>query len=282
MMRCVIRPYRHYGDCIVADNGIVEVILSLGFGPRILSFRLLEHENVFYEQPANATYLCSSAGWRVYGGTRLWLAPECMHDDYFPDNAPVEYAILEDGVRVTQPRDKALQIEKSITVRFTDEPNTVAVAYEIKNIGAKPLFGAPWAVSMMQKGARLTARYAGVALGAKPGAFLTLWNKTSLSDPRLTLDSETFTLRQTPDDAYFKLGALCRAGEARCEVAGQSFTKRFAFEEDAAYPDNNVNLEAYACLHMLEFETLAPLRTIAPGETAEHAEIWALQRIMEA
>lgn len=272
-----IEPYRHYGECLIAGNGTVECILSLCFGSRILGFRLLGHENVFFEQPKDAAYLSSEEGWRVYGGTRLWLAPESVHNDYYPDNAPMAYEILHDGVCVAQAKDAYLNAGKSITVRFTDDPHTMDVEYAVKNLGGAPITGAPWAVSMMRPGAKLLAGYGGVEQGAKPGANLSLWNETSLSDERIAfLPGNRLTVRQTPTDQYLKLGMLCRAGEASCEVDGQTFTKRFAFDPDASYPDNNVNLEVFCCRYMMEFETLAPLTQIAPGETATHREHWRL------
>lgn len=278
-MRYAIRPYRHYGECLAIDNGTVECVLSLGFGLRILRFCLCGQENVFFEQPADADYLCTAEGWRVHGGTRLWLAPECVHNDYYPDNAPVQYEILANGARVTQALDAFLQVRKSITVRFTDDPGELAVEYAITNLGDKTIVGAPWAVSMMREGSLLSATYAGAEQGAKPGGSLSLWNKTLLTDPRLTLAEDSITVRQTPSDEYFKLGVLCREGKASCRVAGQTFTKRWKFDADAIYPDNNVNLEIFCCRWMMEFETLAPLCTIAFGEMAKHCERW---RVTEA
>ena len=276
-MQHAIHPYRHYGDCLFLDNGTAECVLSLDFGPRILRFCLCGQENVFFEQPPDADYLCSEEGWRVHGGTRLWLAPECVHNVYYPDNAPVEYELLSDGARVTQALDGNLQISKSIAVRFTDDPNEVAVEYAITNLGGEPIVGAPWAVSMMRAGAKLTAAYIGGEQGAKPGGSLSLWNRTSLCDSRMTLTESELTVTQTPSDAYLKLGVLCRAGEASCRVGEQTFTKRFAFDAEATYPDNNVNLEIFCCRHMLEFETLAPLSRVLPGETAVHSERWHIR-----
>ncbi len=276
-MQYRIEPYRHYGDCLVLENGVVTCVLSLGFGPRILRLNLQGRENVFFEQPEDAAYLCSDEGWRVHGGTRLWLAPECVHNDYFPDNAPVKYEILQDGARVTQENDAYLSAAKSMTLRFTDDPHTMRVEYSITNLGKAPLYGAPWAVSMMQEGAVLTAEYGGVQQGAKPGGFLSLWGETSLADARLTFRDDCLEIRQTPADKYFKLGVHCRAGEASCRVQGQTFTKRFSCEPDATYPDNNVNLQVFCCRWMMEFETLAPMRSIAPDETAAHSELWTLR-----
>ena len=285
MMRCEIRPYRHYGNCIVVDNGVVEAILSLCFGPRILSFRLHGCENVFYEQPADADYLRTDEGWRVYAGTRLWFAPEGVHNVYEPDNAPVEYAILPEGVRVTQAWDAALEIEKSIVLRFAANPNGVTVEYAVRNLGAKPLFGAPWAVSMMAEGAEVTAPFGCESFGATPLRQLSLWNNTSLADPRLDFRQDGIRILHTPPegrpfdrDAYFKLGILCRAGDASCKVRGQVFTKTFDGSPGGAFPDGNVNLEIYCCRHMLEFETLAKEGCIPPGETAVHTENWRLRK----
>jgi hypothetical protein len=57
------------------------------------------------------------------------------------------------------------------------------------------------------------------------------------------------------------------------------FTKRFDFAENAVYPDMNSNTELYTVGDFIEVETLAPLKKLAPGESAEHVERWELSRL---
>ena len=277
-MNVQTRAYKHFGKCLWIGNGVWELGITLELGPRILYFALADGENVFYEQPDDADYLCTPEGWRVFGGTRLWLAPESEHPLYHPDLAPASFECGKDEVTVTQEEDEALGVVKRITVAETEEKSAVSVRYEIQNTGTRPLTGAPWAVSAMRAGGELTIpfREESRALTAKAGRFLSLWNSTSLADPRLRFTEDAVTVAQRPEDAYFKLGLFCAAGEAHYRIGERVFTKTFPVLPKATYPDGGVNLEVYCCTHMLEFETLAPLGTIRPGETAEHTERWTI------
>lgn len=280
-MRREVSAYKHFGRCLVLDNGVVECVASLEFGPRILSFRLLPHGNVFFEQPANADYLCSADGWRVYGGTRFWLAPESEHDVYFPDNGPVCCEPLPDGAVLKQAVDPRLQVEKTVTLRFSCGAPALRVEYAVYNRAEHALTGAPWIVSMMGPGAVLTIPFACHTFAARPERCVSLWNGTSLTDPRLVLHDDWLRITQTPVDTYFKLGVLCGTGMARCQVGEQLFTKRFSGGGDGLFPDGNVNLEVYCCKWMMEFETLSQLQTIPPGKAATHSETWRVDRMQD-
>jgi hypothetical protein len=50
--------------------------------------------------------------------------------------------------------------------------------------------------------------------------------------------------------------------------------KLINFEEGATYPDFGCNFETFSNAHMLEIESLSPLRTLAPGESVGHTESW--------
>ncbi len=270
-----VELYRHFGKCLWLSNGTVELAASLDFGIRILRFSLCGGENVFYEQPQEAQYLCTEEGWRVYGGHRLWLAPE-SENTYWPDNTPVSYTPLENGVLLTQPEDGYLHVRKSIRVFFTQDPHEVIVAHSVQNCADSPLHCGLWSISAMRGGGTMRAPFAGSGGDMTPRRFLSLWDTTSLADARLQFTQDTVAVRHLPVDEYFKLGLLCREGAAAYVTGGRVFTKRFDGGSNTPYPDNNVNFEVYACRHMMEIESLAPLSAIAPGETAEHIEHWRL------
>lgn len=277
MMHTEIKPYKHYGECLFLRNDAVELACALQFGIRVVRFCMLGGENVFYEQPANAAYLCSEAGWRVHAGHRLVLAPE-SELTYWPDTQPVEYALLPDGVLLTQSEDGYLHIQKQLQLTFTDDPYTVEARYIATNLADAPLDGALWSISAMAAGCVLTVPFGPVMRGAAPSRFLSLWGDTCLGDERLAFYADKAVFSQTDSAQYFKLGLWCNEGTARCLSQGQRFTKRFSALEGAQYPDNGCNLEVYICAHMMEFETLAPLTRLMPGEPVSHSELWRLEK----
>lgn len=52
------------------------------------------------------------------------------------------------------------------------------------------------------------------------------------------------------------------------------FVKRAAFNPGAGYYDFGSSSECYCGVAMLELETLSPIQTLAPGESATHVETW--------
>jgi len=179
---------------VAISNGAIEIIATLEFGPRVLCFGLSGHPNLLYEQPPDSTYLTAESGWRLYGGHRLWLAPEC-EKTYWPDNSPVEHEFINDGFVLMQSLDEFLSARKSIKIRFTDCPNTAEVAMEIENAGSKALVGAPWAVTAMRSGGVMRVPFYSEELSATPTRFISLWGNTSLADERLEFKENEVVVR---------------------------------------------------------------------------------------
>ena len=82
--------YHGWKDCLLLDNGDIELVVSVGLGPRVLSFKRKGGANFFKnfdDQMANI----SQDTWQSYGGHRLWHAPEVWTRTYYPDVQPVKY-----------------------------------------------------------------------------------------------------------------------------------------------------------------------------------------------
>ena len=268
--------YQHYGQCLCVTNGMVELKIPLQFGIRIIYCALTGRENMFYEQPVDEKDLCTPEGWRIYGGHRIWVAPEGA-ETYYPDNQPVRYSFIGDCLRIEQETDKYLNIQKSIEVSFnTDDSSCIRLRHIIKNVGKKPLKCSAWTVSAMAYGAVVSVPFIGTQGGFSPQRYISLWGDTDLRDPRMSFETDKVIFRHAADDRYLKVGMWCKPGVARCVSQGQMLEKRFHVYSDSPYPDNNVNVEVYQCRHMMEFEILGPLVELNPGEEASHMEFWRI------
>ncbi len=278
-MKTSFRNYKHFGDCLWLEHGTWEMGIPLSFGLRILFFARVGQENVFFEQPADADYLTTPEGWRIYGGTRLWFAPESEHPLYQPEGQPISYAWVNGTLVLTQNEDTTLHLVKQIEISEAEDESSVAIRYRVTNTGSDPLAGAPWAVSVMRGGGVFTAPFAAETneISDKPERILSLWNTTSLGDERLTFTDHAVAIRQKPLDAYFKLGFYSAAMTGSYTLPEQTFTKEFPVSKEEMYPDGGVNLEIFCCRWMLEFETLAPMSILLPGESAEHTERWTVR-----
>ncbi len=278
-MKYHFEEYKHFGRCLCVTNGFVLLKIPLSFGLRIIYCSVSGRENIFYEQPADTAYLTAPSGWRIFGGHRLWLAPE-SEKSYYPDNSSIKYDIEENEIKLEQDADKYLHIIKYIKICFSeDDPSVLSVTHIVKNNGNKELCAGVWTVSAMAAGAVIEIPFNGTKEGYAPGRNISLWRDTNLGDSRLKVSSEKISIYHKPLNNYFKIGLWCDEGRAACISNGQKFEKKAEVFKDRDYPDNNVNVEVFQCPQMLEFELLGPLSKIPPGESISFTEQWKVNLI---
>jgi hypothetical protein len=276
-----IETYRHFGRCLCITNHTVELKIPLQYGIRIISFALKGRENIFYEQPSGEKELSTPEGWRIYGGHRIWVAPE-SNKTYYPDNQPIAYSLNDDVLCVEQPVDEYLNIIKTLEVKFDKDPACVWLRHKIKNVSKSYKKLGIWTISAMAYGAVLSVPFAGVQGGYSPQRFMSLWGNTDICDPRLCYEADKVVFRHDDYSKYFKMGLWCQSGEAHCISRGQVLEKRFDVFANQLYPDNHVNVEVFQCKQMMEFEVLSPLVELAPNEEVTHLERWRITDQKEA
>ena len=277
LMKWVEHIHSEFGRSLYADNGVVQLIIPLEYGIRIGHFSYIGEENVFYVQPKNMKALTTEDGWRIRGGHRLWVAPE-NEDTYCPDNAPIAYEIQDEEIILTQGIDARLGVKKSIQLSFGEEAS-VHLTHKIENCGEEAITRSLWAVSVMAPGG---TEY--IPLGQREGGMshwhrISWWDHTCLGDERVTYEQDMIKIQHLPIDKRYKIGVGHPSEPVRYVNKQVVFEKNYNFSSDAVYPDGDVSFETFFCLHMAEIESLSPLYTIAPGESAEHKETWKLYRV---
>ncbi|MDZ7702866.1 MAG: hypothetical protein U5L04_00085 [Trueperaceae bacterium] len=276
-------PYGGWPNCYRLTNGVIDLVITLDVGPRVIRAGFVGQANLFYEHPDHVG-LQGGAEWRLYGGHRLWCAPEAKPRTYYPDNEPVALEErLEDQtpfVRVTAPVETTTGIQKQLDLTLWPDHNHVRVTHRLYNRGMWPVDLAPWALSVMKPG--------GVAVvplpprgehprDLLPSSTLALWPYTDLSDPRWTWGRRHILLRQDAQAPQpQKFGASVSEGWAAYVVDGYAFVKCFRHQPEARYPDLESSVEVFTNQAMLELETLGPLARLDNGATVEHTEDWFL------
>ena len=277
--------YQTFQNCIRLTNGIVEIVVSTAFGPRILAYNFVGGENVLGIHAA-AKVETALGEFKPYGGHRLWIAPENMPNSYAPDNAPVECfaGASANSIRLVQPLEPVTDTRKEITVALDENGSGVKIQHKITNLGEREIELAAWALTIMRGGGEVLIPNEPFApYGAEtllPVRNLTVWSYTDFSDSRWQFDREFIRLRvdeSKPEPQ--KIGVANRLGWAKYLVGDLEFTKSFDYDESKNYPDLNSNTEIYTAGNFVEIETLAPLCRLAKGEITEHAEFWQLKKI---
>jgi hypothetical protein len=271
--------YKGWPNCIQLANGKVELVITTDVGPRIISYALKGGANVFknYDAMMGRT---GDAEWNIYGGHRLWHAPEGEPRSYFPDNSPIQWKQVDGGAKFIQTTEATTGIAKEIEVRLSAHSTRVEVVHRLINNGIWPVELAPWSLSVMDIGGRcifpLPPRGKHPA-SLLPGSLLSIWVFTNLADPRWSFGEKFIMLQQdTGGTKPQKLGASVPDGWAAYANKNQLFIKQFAFDARAQYADLGCNFETFTNEEMLEVESLGPLTNLAPGESVEHAETWHL------
>jgi hypothetical protein len=274
--------YGRWPNCYRLANDVIELIVTTDVGPRIIRCGFVGAENEFKEYPDQ---LGQTGGreWRMYGGHRLWHAPEHEVRTYYPDNAPVKLEMHDGAVRLIQTPESTTGIQKEMELRLAPGAAHATVVHRLRNTSVTPVTLAPWALSVMAPGG--TGIVPLLARGSHPrdlppGNSLTLWRYTDMSDPRWTWGRRYILLRQDSTRTLKpqKIGAAAPDGWMAYARAGRLFLKTFRHEPAATYPDMGASVETFTSADMLELETLGPLAPLSPGAVAEHVEHWWLFR----
>jgi hypothetical protein len=268
--------YGAFGRCLQLSNGLIDVVATLDFGPRIIRFGYEGRENMFCEAP-EVEGPNGPDGWRIYGGHRLWHSPQRMPRTYEPDNTPVRWHKIENGIRLIQDTEASTMLSKEMDVLMDDESSEVNVVHRIRNDGAWPVEFSLWALTVMASGGKEVIPMPLEGLSFEVNRTLSLWPYSRMNDERVWWGERYITLQQDPSSKPpFKLGINNEYGWAAYFNYNQVFIKQFMHEEGEPYPDRGASYETYTTDYMLEMESLSPLMTVEPGEEAEHLERWYL------
>ncbi|MEI7027481.1 hypothetical protein [Paenibacillus sp. y28] len=276
--------YASWGRCVQLSNGKVELIATLDFGPRIIRYGFVGGENMLKEDAGRTLGNSDDAiqdaygdrDWRIYGGHRLWVSPEVLPRTYYPDNAPVQWSEVERGVKLTPPAEQGNGIQKEIELTLAADSEEVTVTQRVTNVGAWPVEFAVWSLTVMDVGGREILPQNRRETGFLANRSLVLWPYTRMSDPRVRWGDNYIVIRQGDGPTPFKIGTANEAGWVAYENKGQLFIKYHPHNPDGVYPDFGVSYETYVCGDFIELETLGELKMVAPGQTAEHHEVWNL------
>lgn len=277
--------YGGWPNCYRLSNDLVDLVVTTDVGPRVIRLGFVGEANLFKEYP-DLMGLTGGDEWRIYGGHRLWVAPESKERSYVPDNQPIQLEERPGFVRLVQPPDAGTGIQKEIDLRLVPGEARVEVTHRLRNTTAQPVELAPWALSVMAQGGVVVIPFPPRGTHGEtllPSSSLTLWPYTDMADPRWLWGSRYIMLRQDPGmDAAQKVGALVPDGWAAYARDGYLFVVRAQFAPDARYPDLGSSVETFTNADMLEVETLGPLIDLQPQAAVEHLERWFLFRDVPA
>lgn len=270
-----IRIDADLGHLLCLSNGKVELEVTLDIGIRIVHLSCCGMKNLYYRQPSDLSDgIFREHGWRLIGGHRFWIAPE-SEESYWADNLPVQYALSENGVTLTQQFDPWIGIEKAMHLEFLPD-GTILVEHIACNRADSAITGSLWGINTLAGG---TGEIEFIGSGKySPTRTVTLWRQTNLADSRLTFSDDLVRVSHKPLSNYFKIGVYSSSGRIVHHNYGQELEIQMQPASMDQCADGGVNVEVYMNRNFMELETLGPLTTISPGASVTVREIWRIQR----
>ena len=272
-----------WGNCVHMTNQVVELLVTTDFGPRVISANLCGMDNLFYQdtekKPLGEKFDVYGGDIHVlYGGHRLWIAPEILPRCYHPDNSPVTCEAVDGGMKFIGAVEQHNHIRKTITITM-GQGGEVNVDHQVENVGLWDVNLSLWCLTMLDKGGKLVMPVTRRDTGLLPNRNISLWAYSNMADHRVYWGKEYMVLSQDENTpAPIKIGYSNEDGWAAYFNKGQVFVKYFDYDKSKSYPDNGCNFETFTNDVMLESETLGPLVNIAPGEKANHTEKWVFHK----
>ncbi len=268
--------YGGWDNCLQITNGIVDLIITTDIGPRIIRYGFIGQENEMCEV-GSTLGLKGGDEWRIYGGHRLWHSPEDRSRTYEPDNSPVAWEEIPNGVITSQGIEPTTRIKKEMEIQLSSEGTNVRILHRLTNAGLRPVELSVWSISAMATGGKEVIPQTSTNTGLLPNRIMALWPYTKLNDPRLIFGNKYIVIRQDPDiQQPLKIGTSNENGWAVYFNHNHLFIKYYVHENNVGYPDFGVSYETYANDFMLELETLSPLTKLEPNSSVEHTEKWEL------
>jgi hypothetical protein len=271
--------YKGWKNNLQLSNGVVELIITLDVGPRIIRYGYAGGPNIFKEF-ADQVGKSGEKEWRIRGGHRLWHAPEDLKRTYELDNSPISFEKLsESGVRLIQPVEPNTGMQKEIDVTLDPADTKVTVTHRLRNTGMWEVELAPWALTVLSPGGTEIIPLPPKTphpQGLLPNQRIILWPYTDLADARWRWGTKYITLSQDNAKGPTKIGLAHQLGWAAYLNGGALFIKQIEYKDGQTYPDNGCNFETFTNQEFLELESLGPIRKIGPGQAIEHTERWWL------
>ena len=262
------------------DNGWVRIgYLKHGF-LRLVSLR-------FRDNPTNLFVELPEAGWqtplgffRLMGGHRLWVAPECREITYLLEPEELIEEKFPGGVRLTQAVDAHSGLQRIVELRLEAGKAGFTVKHTLVNRGTQAIHAAAWAISQFPLGGIAALpqpdTWAEVS-GLLPNRSLALWPYTRLDDQRSRWMERNLMVNAHRIEHPCKVGYFGHQGWGAYLYQGVLIKKQVSLHSGLLYPDMNSGLEIYIDHRFLELESLSPLCMLAIDDELVHEEHWSLE-----
>lgn len=272
--------YENFGRCVRITNGIIDCVVTIETGPRILRFGFIGEKNIFYtdqerkyQRQTEAAPASSDKNtvYNLYGGHRLQICQSPQID--LPDNSPVVYGVPGDGVTFTPPKLKKQEIQLSYEIIMGKEASDIMIVHTAKNCSKETMVLGLFPATALEGGGVAVMPQNQAAQPGRPSRTINFWPDTNVNDRRIFYGNRFFAVRQEPGNKKpLRIGTNNFPGWIAYAGNGFTLTQRFVANLQAAYPDSGSSGEIRLTPDFAELSTLSPMYQVKPGETIKHVE----------
>jgi hypothetical protein len=274
-------PFGGWLNCYRYSNNKIELIVTTDVGPRIIHYGWKGGENQFVIFPETSGKIGGDQ-WQLYGGHRLWNAPEHFPNSYYPDNGPIEIEEEKGFIRLVQPMESTTLIQKEMEIFLTEDSDQVKIIHRLRNCGKVEKELSPWSITALAPGGIGIIPFALKKENPvpKPSLVFSAWDYTDMADNRIQWTSACLLVRQdTGITRWLKVGLNSAMGVMAYLRGSDLFFKKFATFPGRKYTDNGSLEECWTNDRYLELEALAPMQMVEPEQAVEHTETWSLLKL---
>ena len=274
--------FENYGKCLQISNGLIDAVITIDFGPRIVRLGPCGCENLLFSDTErkyvmrgkSEESLMKSNAFYYYGGHRAALMPCKPDQTFYPDNYPVVYSILSDGVLFTSQKQKSSDMKLEFEVVMGKDATDIMVVHTAENCSKKvQTHGIAAATMISENGTAVLPQSCEDHIKLIPNRMIALWPGTVLSDPRISQNNKyIFLSREPQNSAPLKIGINNTSGWGAYIGKKYAIVKRYVHTPQAAYPDFGCSFEAEITADYAELTSLSPIYRIEPGEIIKHVE----------
>jgi hypothetical protein len=255
------------------DHLWVDVLATAG--PRIIRLGLAGSARNLLAETPDIGWQTPNGRYELFGGHRLWFAPEDPDRVAVPDGGGLRAEPEPDGIRLTGRVEQPTGLVRSMALRLRPGRAALEVRHELCNVGDAPIELAPWTITQLPLGGTVLLPQAAPSdvNRVRPNRMLVLWPYTSWEDPRLGLRDGLLSLNAS-DGPSLKVGYFNDAGWVAYLRDGTILVRRFEPRGGLPHPDLGCNVEVFIGDRFVELELVGQLGLLAPGSTATLLERW--------
>ena len=201
---------------------------------------------------------------------------------FYPDNEPVAWEQIPDGVILCQATDLWNNFTKMLCIRFLTD-GRIEVTHILKNSGKKEMMISLWGITTLCGGGSAEIPFTSKASTVEeyqPRRVIVLWGNASLADERLIFNQDSIEVHHLLKKSSMKFGLCSSVGKMSAMNFGQKLTISFQPLLPEQCSDLGCNSEIFLNHDIMELETLGPKTLLEPGKSIEHREYWYVESIL--